>query len=132
MELPFQDNWAYFGISFSDFGHTIQAVAYVNGVKQPIYFEYGHTRPTNASATLNETTFFDNPNQYAICGIQNYNEGNAIVQVISKVRPIHINSSTCLIYSFFLFFSGVFVITCFLQWHFFNISMDPREYMPAN
>lgn len=124
------DGWAYFTFGFGDFGHNVISKAYLDGNSLDIYCEYDHAIPNSTSTKINGSFYFNHPSQNVICGINPGEDKQAIVSVTSLVRPVHINSSTCLIFSIYLFFSINFIVSCVMQWIYFSNSMDPREYIP--
>jgi len=137
--ITVKDHWGYFGFTYGDFGHTVSVHAYVQNddktkfTPTDVTYSYGFNCPTNLTNVLKDKSFFfDNPSQSVIMGIyvNTTEDREAIVEVISNVRPIHPNSSMSLIFSFFLFFCFNFVLAGFLQFHYFKQSMDPREYLP--
>lgn len=123
-----------FGVSFGDFGHTVQIQAW-NTEDQLLTIKYSYTNnPINiSSANVLDTSivYLNDNSQYAVFAIES-EEKNAkvLISVASTVRPVNINSSTALIFSFQVFFGIIFLITGILQYIYYNGAMDPREYVP--
>ena len=125
------DGWVNFNINFGDFGHTVEVKAYENGKKiDNIFYGYENDCPNENSTKLSGKFLFDHPSQNANIAVKATSNATVQVSVLSAVRPIAINSSICLIYGFFLFFSICIFIAGVLQYFFFKNSMDPREYLP--
>lgn len=128
-KIPVTENHcAYFSITFGDFGHTVDVYAKANGVKVPVYYNYGFKCPTNETL-VKGSILYDDPSQIAqFCA---YTENATYVDafVLSGVRPIAINSSMTLIYSFFIFFAINFLVAGILQFFYFKNAMNPNEYI---
>ncbi|EAY19928.1 hypothetical protein TVAG_130360 [Trichomonas vaginalis G3] len=132
--LTLKSGWAYFSFNYGDFGHTVDIKAWHKGKEiSTMYYEYNFTCPTNESEKVEYEHLYDNETQTAIVGVNVADAANGDkvqVSVVSKVRPIAINSAMSLIYGLFLFFSINIVVATILQYFYFKNSMDPREYLP--
>ena len=134
---PKADGWVYFGAGFGDFGHTVNVRIYHPGGEQihQFYYTLDHTCPTTNSSTSTSAKLFleGATSQYAIFGVNATDAPDGlIVSVASTVRPIHPNSASMVIYALFVFFGACFLLTGFLQFHYFRKSMDPNEYRMAS
>lgn len=129
-----KDKWAYVSFNFGDFGHTVNVEAWAAGKRlNTLYYTYGFECPTSNSSKVEADHLYDSEAQTAIVGINAPDAAdNTMVEVsvVSKVRPIAINSSMALIYGLFLFFTFNIFVATVLQYFFFKNSMDPREYLP--
>ena len=129
-----ENGWAYFGVGFGDFGHTVNVRAYSgNNATEEIYYSFGHDCPTANSTKLTKNqAFLSDPTQYAIFGVVVQPNEKANVLLASNVKPIHPNSAAALIFSFFVFFGINFLVTGILQFFYFKSSMNPLEYQALN
>jgi hypothetical protein len=129
---PNDSGWVYFGAGFGDFGHNVEVRVWNTSMQfQPktIYMTLDHSCPSNSSGnTLHESSVMleGGTAQFATFGI--LVDGPVYASIVSKVRPIHPNTATKVIYALFIFFGGNFLFTGIIQFYWFRTSMDPNEY----
>jgi hypothetical protein len=125
--------WVYFGAGFGDFGHNVEVRVWNTSMQfqaSHIYMTLDHSCPTNATRQMSESgVMLDGGTaQFATFGIDVGTGNHVYASIVSKVRPIHPNTATKVIYALFIFFGGNFLFTGIVQFYWFRTSMDPNEY----